>query len=205
MGTPHRQQDGGYWGASLVAWLLVAWLSRPGYGFEGPEPHAGEDHQASQLHVTVRQWRLSVNLWEAEVGEVLTRIAQEAGLAILGSSRAGTKVSVQFTDVALEHGLRRLLRLVSLSHAILYARSPTGLAVHEVWVFEAAQEEPLHQPITAERNTEEPVAEVSPLGANVSGQVQVASPTAPRGKVSAVWCHLRDHLGALRHHPTPGG
>jgi hypothetical protein len=133
--------DGRYWGAGLVAGLLLAVLAGLGHGQGKPESVAREGHLAKRIHVQVHEGRLSVDLWDAEVSEVLARLGQAAGVVITASPGAGTRVSAQFTDVELEVGLRRLLRLASLSHAIRYAQSPSGAAVvHKVWVFRAAPE-----------------------------------------------------------------
>jgi hypothetical protein len=53
-------------------------------------------------------------------------------------------VSAQFTAMALDQGLRRLLRVTSLSYALLYTRGPDATAIlHEVRVFgEERPEEP---------------------------------------------------------------
>jgi hypothetical protein len=138
----HQGQGGGrYWGAGLVAGLLLAVLAGPGHGQDKPERAAREGHLAKRLHVQVHHGRLSVDLWEAEVGEVLARIAQTAGVIITGSPISGVRVSAQFTDVELEAGLRRLLQRASVSHVVRYARDPTGaIGMQEVRVFGVASE-----------------------------------------------------------------
>ena len=82
--------------------------------------------RAPRLQVAVHQGRLSVNLWEADLGEVLAQIQQQAGISISVSPGPEHTVSVQFTDVALDQGLRRLLQLASQSYAMRYAPGPTG-------------------------------------------------------------------------------
>jgi hypothetical protein len=115
---------------SLVASLfmtLILWL---GHAVPG-------DTAESQLDITVHEGRLSVHLQDADVGDVLAAIGRQAGMTILGNPRPGTRVSMQFSGMPLDEGLRRLLRLVSLSSTMLYAHAPTGVMVlTAVYVFE---------------------------------------------------------------------
>ena len=69
---PCRRRSGGRCVIGLLAWLILAGLSGPGRGLERPG-QPGEDRpgsSATRLHLTVCQGRLSVDLWEAEVGLV---------------------------------------------------------------------------------------------------------------------------------------
>jgi hypothetical protein len=156
MVTTHRRRSGGCRTVGVLTWLLVAAVSALGYRLEKPAPSVGEGRSGgltAQLHMTVHQGRLSVDLREAEVAEVLAWLGQAAGVLITGSPAAGERVSAQFTDVELEVGLRRLLRLAALSYAIRYAEAPTGVAsVQEVRVFGAVTEEPL-SPLNATART----------------------------------------------------
>jgi len=142
--------------------LLVILLARPGTWAQGGEsaPEAVSSHRLEQLsHIAVHQERLSVELREMEVGEVLAQIAQQAGIPITARLRTETRVSASFTDMALDAGLRHLLRLASLSHAMRYARGPTGAVVlTEVRVFEEAPGEsrlaqPVAEPAVENRST----------------------------------------------------
>jgi len=66
----------------------------------------------------------------------LAQIGQQASIKISTGPGAGTRISTQFAGAALEEGLRRLLRLASLSHLFLYAQGPGGsvvLAEVRVW------------------------------------------------------------------------
>jgi hypothetical protein len=153
--------------------LLVAGLSRPEHGLEGAESPGTEGSSETQLHMRVRGGRLSVDLREAEVGEVLARLEYEAGLVIVGSPRTEIRVSTQFIDVELEVGIRRLLQLVSLSHAIRYAQGPTGeVAMQEVQVFGAANDRLPPPPPIIEHDAEERAGTpVSPEG-KLEGRVK---------------------------------
>jgi hypothetical protein len=162
---PHRRQGYGIWGriASLLVILLLVSVTRPVAG-------------APRLQVAVHQGRLSVNLVEADLGEVLAQIRQQAGIPILISPSAREHVSIQFRDLALDQGLRRILQRVSRSYAIRYAPSPTGEgAIQEVHVFEKVHTgSPL--PVVAERAGEEPAAEAGQRFVEALRQHQAAVP-----------------------------
>ena len=98
----------------------------------------------AQMHVTVDEGSLSVDLWEAPVREVLATIGRQAGLSVRIDATATRMVSAQFTAMALDEGLHRLLRVASLNYALLYTRGPAATAIlHEVRVFgEGRREEP---------------------------------------------------------------
>jgi hypothetical protein len=144
MVTSHWRRSRGCRTVGVFTWLFLAALAGPGHGLERPAPTVREDTSGlptARLYLTVHQGRLSVDLRDAEVGEVLARLVQDAGVRITGSPTSGERVSAQFTDVELEVGLRRLLRLASLSPAIRYTQGSTGaMGVYEVRVFGAAPE-----------------------------------------------------------------
>lgn len=92
--------------------------------------------------VTVDEGQLSVDLWQAQVRDVLAAISQQAGLRMHVDIAANSTVNAQFTDLELDQGLRRLLRAASLNYALLYARGPAETAVlQEVHVFGEARAE----------------------------------------------------------------
>jgi hypothetical protein len=96
------------------------------------------------MHVTVNEGYLSVDLQEASVREVLAAIGQQAGLRVRIDAAATRMVSAQFTAMTLDQGLRRLLRVASLSYALLYTRGLAATAIlHEVRVFGEARREGL--------------------------------------------------------------
>jgi len=133
MATHHHYRGRWTWLCSLGAALLVtvlAWSEGWAQGRE-PAPEAGP--------IAVSQERLSVNVRETDVREVLTQVAQQTGITIIAHLHTETRVSASFTDLALDTGLRHLLRIASLSHAMRYSRGSTGAVVlTEVDVFEAA-------------------------------------------------------------------
>jgi hypothetical protein len=133
---PHRDQGDRIWGgvASLLVILLLVPVVPPWAGAP-PPGDLPVQRRAPHLQVTVHHGRLSVNLWEADLGEVLAQIQQQAGISIRVSPSPERTVSAQFTDVVLDQGLRRLLRLASRSYAMRFAPGPTGeIALQEVQV-----------------------------------------------------------------------
>lgn len=98
----------------------------------------------AQMHVTVNEGYLSVDLREASVREVLAAIGQQAGLRVRIDAAVTRTVSAQFTAMALDQGLRRLLQATSISYALLYTRGPAATAIlHEVRVFGEARRDGL--------------------------------------------------------------
>jgi hypothetical protein len=129
--TPPHASDPS-WTCSLLVGLLIiltawtnAWPLKPLRG---------------QLPVEVHEGQLSVDLREAPVQEGLAAIGRQAGLRVSVEAAANRTVSAQFTNVALDQGLRRLLRAASLSYTLLYARGPaTTDILQEVRVFGEAR------------------------------------------------------------------
>jgi type II secretory pathway component GspD/PulD (secretin) len=189
---PHRRQGDRIWGgvASLLVILLLVSVTRPMVG-------------ASRLQVAVHQGRLSVNLVEADLGEVLAQIREQAGIPILISPSARERVSIQFRDLALDQGLRRILQRVSRSYAIRYAPSPAGDgAILEVRVFEEAHiGSPL--PVVAERAGEEPAAEAGQRFVDALRQRQAAAPAVAREGESAAASRFSEAL-ERNAAPAPG-
>jgi type II secretory pathway component GspD/PulD (secretin) len=90
--------------------------------------------------VAVHEGRLSVDLREAPVREVLAVIGQQTGLHMHVDATANRTVSAQFTNMELDQGLRRLLRAASLSYTLRYAQGPAATVVlEEVRVFGEAR------------------------------------------------------------------
>lgn len=151
---------------SIMAGLLVllpgtgVWSSGKGLQAEDTRPRRATPGHA----VVVQEGRLSVDVQAADLGEVLAQIGQQAGIRISAGPSAGKRVSARFADVELEEGLRRLLRLASLSHLFLYAQGPAGtVAITEVRVLgegtaESTRPASVAKPgISAAREVPEPV------------------------------------------------
>ena len=195
MTIPQQSRSRKLWGIGLLAGFLLAVVPVLGHGLEGPEPPAGKGLPAPRLDLWVRQGQLAVNLWEAEIGEVLARIGQEADLTILGGPHAGIRVSARFEDLELSLGLRRLLRLAALSHAIRYVEGPTGTAVmREVRLFGAAPEEPPPAPSLNQQAAQEGTDEARAHEAHTSGSIHRGPPNLQLGKAGAMQ-HPTRHRG----------
>jgi hypothetical protein len=156
MSNRHRRRTG-YQLLSFFIGLIVLLCPGAGAWSQGPTPPADPPHPrapAPGLSVLVQAGRLSVDLQEADLGEVLAQIGRQAGIRIAPGPSAGTRISARFAGVALEDGLRRLLRSASLSHLFVYASGPNGsVIVAEVRVFGEGKD-------TAAR----PVPDVEPPG-----------------------------------------
>jgi hypothetical protein len=173
---PRRPGDGIF--AGLTSLLVIVLLGSAAWAWAGA-PNPGDiplKRAASRLHVVVQQGQLSVDLWEADVEEVLAQIGQQAGIRIIVSPSAEEKISVQFTGVTLEQGLRRVLQRASRSYAMRYATDLAGgVAVREVRVFGKADEGG-PAPVVAERAAEEPTAEAGQRFVEALMQYHAAAP-----------------------------
>jgi type II secretory pathway component GspD/PulD (secretin) len=88
------------------------------------------------MHVAVHEGELSVDLRAAQIREVLAVIGQQTGLRVYIDAAANGMVNAQFTGMALDQGLRRLLRAASLSYTLLYTQGPAEVVtLQEVRVF----------------------------------------------------------------------
>lgn len=125
------------WG--VIASLLSLCICWPVHGYAARESRTQRTRQVASegwARVTVVQGRLSVDLRDADMQAVLTQIAQQAGFTLFTGPLERQTVSVQFADVPLEQGIRRLLRLASLNHVMLSAPHVAGrVALRELRVF----------------------------------------------------------------------
>lgn len=191
MGAQHYDRGSGgrllAIGASLLL-ILIVWLGDWGEG-QTPELQGAPLLQRDrQLDIAVHHGRLPVHLWDVDVGEVLARIGQQAGIRILGDLSSERRLSAQFEDLELEAGLRRLLRLASLNHLMLHAPGPVGgVGLREVRVLR----DPEQIPSTRE----------GPLGTSIVAEHHVGQPTKGAGQ------HFVDALriaGAFLQATEPG-
>jgi hypothetical protein len=123
----HRDQ--GYRIFGILAALLLLLIPCTGAWSQGTGRPAEDTRQRSAakgLYVAVQEGRLSVDVQEADLGAVLAQIGRQAGIRISSGPSSGKRISARFAGVELEEGLRRLLRLSSLSHIFLYAKGPAG-------------------------------------------------------------------------------
>jgi hypothetical protein len=135
-------------------------------------------HLGAQMHVTVDEGSLSVDLREAPVREVLAMIGQLAGICVRIDAAATRTVSAQFTAMTLDHGLRRLLRVASLSYAFLYTRGPAATAIlDEVRVFgEARREELANHDMASIQLAQRTAAQLTPPPREERAEEQPAEP-----------------------------
>jgi type II secretory pathway component GspD/PulD (secretin) len=106
--------------------------------------HVARGPLEAPMSVTVQEGSLSVNLQDVPVQEVIAMIGQQAGLRVRIDAAATQRVSAQFTAMALDQGLRRLLRGASLSYALLYTQGSAATAsLEEVRVFGEPRREEL--------------------------------------------------------------
>ena len=164
---------------TLTPWLEGALPQRTGQQAEA----TSQKSSVQRGHVAVQQGRLSVDLRNADVTAVFTQIERQAEIPIIIDPIDGQPINAQFSNTELEQGLRRLLRLASLSYTILYTLKPDGtVRMKEVRVFKPEKEAP-SQRLVAERNIEERVDEVgigeaSQRFVEAFAQAQAASPEA---------------------------
>jgi len=189
----HRGE--GSWIVGVLTGLLVilipvlgAWSQDRTPGTEG----ARQGNTMEPLPITVQQGRLSVDLRGADIRPVLAQIGEQAGVDIVFSQTSARKVSAQFANVELEEGLRRLLKLASLSYIVLYGQGPTGASVvQEVRVYgetrepevQAEENEMTSAPLAAvERDIESDGANGEPMNnpfRKLLEQLQAMAPLAP--------------------------
>lgn len=143
------------WGITLGLILGVDCYAAPGaLSKQNPSPEFRQLDEAQALaSITVADRRLTVNLRQAELQEVLSRIGKEAGFSLKMTLTAGETISAQFTDMALIQGLRRLLRLASRSYAMVYeTKDDPGADLKELWVFSTGNESAPDFPVVARRD-----------------------------------------------------
>ena len=192
----HRILEG--W-ASLLVILLLGWTAGLWAGAPNPEdlPPA---RRAPRVHVEVHQGRLSVDLWEADVEEVFDQIRQQAGVPITGSPSATETISLQFTGLALEEGLRRVLQRASRSYAMRYAPDRAGgVVMREVHVLGRTRAEG-PDPLVAERAVGAPMIEAGQRFVEAFRQPQAAGPPVAREEASDGGSRFRE---ALKHRAEP--
>jgi len=89
--------------------------------------------------INLANGRLSVDLQQADIRIVLSRIARQVGFSLRMAPTGADTINVQFRDLTLIDGLRRLLHSASLSYAMVYeAKADTTGGLKELWVFSTA-------------------------------------------------------------------
>lgn len=201
MAINRRHGHGGAKLLTVMAGLLVVLIPWTGALSQGKEPNAADIHQRGRekVYIAVQQGRLSVDLREVDIGEVLVRIGQEIGIPILFASNSQKRIGASFANVELDEGLRRLLRLASLSHIILYTRGPSGVVgIKEVRVFGEERQGAPPQPMVAERHGEGSPEDPGQRFADVFAQAQATalpSPGLEAGEVAQRFEEILDSIG----------
>jgi hypothetical protein len=193
----------GYRLFSILAGLLFLLIPCTGAWSQGKGLQAEDTRQrnaARGLDVVVQAGRLSVNLQEADLAEVLAQIGRQAGIRMSSGPSSGKRVSARFASVELEEGLRRLLRLASLSHIFLYANGPGGtVSISEVRVLGEGQDttprpatvvEPLLQ--ENEQNAGTPVGKGRRQAPKAAEPVLESTPDPEQGEPSEVTRRFRE-------------
>jgi hypothetical protein len=130
------------WGMTLGVLLCMSYAAAPvALSKKSPSQEARKGNGAqARADIMVADGRLSVHLSQADVRKVLSRIGEKAGFSLLMPPTAGETISGQFSNMELIQGLRRLLRLASLSYAMVYdAEVGSGGGLKELWVFGAGR------------------------------------------------------------------
>jgi type II secretory pathway component GspD/PulD (secretin) len=135
------------WGCRVLLGLLMTltvWTGTSPEARMREGAHVARGPLEAPMSVTVQEGSLSVNLQDVPVQEVIAMIGQQAGLRVRIDAAATQRVSAQFTAMALDQGLRRLLRGASLSYALLYTHGSAATAsLEEVRVFGEPRREEL--------------------------------------------------------------
>jgi hypothetical protein len=187
------------WIMSILASLLVTLIPWLGHGAQG---HVAE----SQRDIAVHQGRLSVHLQEADVGDVLTAIGQQAGITIHADLRPGIRVSMDFSGMVLDEGLRHLLRRASLSSTMVYSRGPAwAVMLTAVYVFEEATGPASNPQLAAEPAAEDDWAEGGISFAEALAQLSSTTPPLAEVGKSDGSANFRALLESAQHDASPSG
>jgi hypothetical protein len=200
MAINRRHGHGGAKLLTVMAGLLLVLIPWTGALSQGKEPNAADTHQRGRekVYIAVQEGRLSVDLREADIGEVLVRIGQEIGIPILFAPSSGKRIGAYFANVDLDEGLRRLLRLASLSHIILYTRRPSGaVGIKEVRVFGEERQGAPPQPMVAERHGEGSPDDPGQRFADVFARAQATALPSPRLEAGEVAQRFQDILESI--------
>jgi hypothetical protein len=200
--TRHRRHHGS-WLLSMLVGLLCCLVTCTGAWSEGKRLQPEGTRQKSTAkgrYVAVQDAWLSVDLQEADMGEVLEQIGRQAGIRISSGPSSGKQVSARFSGVELEEGIRRLMRSVSLSHIFIYANKPAGsVKISEIRVLGEGKEVTPYPSTLAEpgvqsdgQSTDTPVGKPWGQTPEVVLPVQELSPEPEQGEPSEVTRRVRE-------------
>ncbi len=112
--------------------LFIAFAPHEAFAAQEKEPTASPAHQQStapRFHIAVEGDRLTANLRDMDLREVLRQIEQQTKIAIHVSPNIKSSVSAEFTAVTLEEALRQLLQQTPFSYGIIYGHGPAGTVI----------------------------------------------------------------------------
>src|SRR5262245_21483699 len=100
MAIDRRHGHGGAKLFKMMAVLLVGLIPWTGALSQRKELSAADTHHQgrARVYIAVQQGRLSVDLREADLGEVLGRIGREIGIPIVFSPSAGKRIGASFAN-----------------------------------------------------------------------------------------------------------
>ena len=154
MKSPLCHSSRGRWMREMALWSLFVMACWPAQGPQGGVQGITQDEPQTWARIAVDRGRLSVDLMQADIQAVLASIAEQAGIAITGEPIGERAISILFTDMDLETGLRRLLQLAFLNYTILYSQGGAGTAaIKEVYVFGEKQKGEPQPPVVAESDS----------------------------------------------------
>jgi hypothetical protein len=193
----------GYEICGILAGLLFLLIPCTGAWSQGKAPQAEDTRQRNavkELQVVVQEGRLSVDVQEADLGQVLAQIGRQANIRMVAGPSAGKRVSARFAGVELEDGLRRLLRQASLNYILLHAQGPTGaVVIAEVRVLGAGQDASPGQSTVTEPGSQEkeqnpgpPVRKARGQSSGVVEPVQEPTPDPGQAEPTEVTRRVRE-------------
>lgn len=147
-----------------------------------------------QQVVIVYEGKISVGLDDADITDVLAKISEHSGIPIHFDSSQIHRVSILFSPVPLEEGIRRLLRLVHLNYAMRYA--PNG-RLQEVMVTGSQTEDPR---VEAEaQQTDTPEVSASQQFADALRKHQAEAPAMEHddNEAASSFVHALQHNSSL--------
>lgn len=87
----------------------------------------------SQALVRIKDGRLSVEAHQAPLDALLTEISDQSGIAVFYDGLADQFISIDFQDLALDQGLRKILEHQDVF--LLYGAGGSGHAPSALWVY----------------------------------------------------------------------
>jgi len=121
----------------IMAMLSILALGMPlaagGAGEPKPAPVAAAvADKAEGMNISYRDGKLTVSLKDADLQKVLGELARQANLKVNGLEKIQDKVSLEFADLSLEYGLKKILK--DHSWYLSSSKSKDGVAQTTLWI-----------------------------------------------------------------------